>query len=134
MSSHALAQAVISALGGMSAAVHDTEAASLEEVPWVVVACGLPSVRHRSLAGRAVARDGYVRVTCVAGTGEGARLLGDEADAALEGARLVVPGWVLGPVRQLNVREPEADFQVELTNGRHPVTQIIEYRFTANRK
>ena len=133
MTSQALADAIRTALGDPGAPVIDTDVTGSRKLPWVVFSCGLPRVSERSVGYSVHARHGHVLVKCAAGTGEGARALGDAVDAALEGARLTVAGWHLGPVGLLNVREPSADYEVTTTDGVRPVVQVLEYRFTAVR-
>ena len=133
MTSQGLADAIKTALGTVGEPVYDTDATGAASLPWVVYSCGLPRVSERTLAHCPMARLGYVIVKCAAGTGEYVRTMGDAVDAALEGARLSVEGWTLGPVGLLNVREPSADYEVTTTDGVRPVVQVLEYRFTAVR-
>jgi len=133
VTSQGLADAIRTALGDPGAPVFDTDVTGSQALPWVVFSCGLPRVSERSLGHRPLARHGYVLVKCAAGTGQGARTLGDAVDDALEGARLNVAGWTLGAVGLLNVREPQADYEVTVTSGVRPVVQVLEYRFTAVR-
>lgn len=133
MTSQGLADAIETAIGDPGAPVFDTDVTGSQSLPWVVFSCGLPRVSERTLGHSPMARLGYVLVKCAAGTGQGARILGDAVDAALEGARLTVAGWTLGPLGLLNVREPQADYEVTTTAGIRPVVQVLEYRFTAVR-
>ena len=133
MSTQSLAQLVEDALGGLSAPVFDTDVVGSQGLPWIVFVTGLPSPSERALGRSVHARTGRVLVKCAAATGHGARLLGDEVDAALEGAQFTPAGWRLGPLELVNVREPSADYEVTTTTSNHPVVQILEYVFTAIR-
>ena len=133
MTSHGLAQAIETLLGNVGEPIFDTDVPGSQGLPWVVYSIGLPRVSERSVGHQPIARVARLMVKYVSGSAQYCRTMADAGDAALEGARLTVEGWTLGPLGLINTRDPQADYEVTTTAGARPVVAISEYVFTAVR-
>jgi len=102
--------------------------------PWVVVNLRLPDVVDRSMAGPVHASEALLRLTATAGTVQGVRMILDDL-LTLEGQRPVVEGWSCGPLRQVNIREPQVDRDYVFAGALlHPVYAVLEFAATVTRR
>ncbi|GIG27186.1 hypothetical protein [Cellulomonas denverensis] len=93
----------------------------------------LPAVLERSEGATPHGHEVRVRVTSVGRTPGAARDLASAAESALDRARPVADGWLLGPLLLENVRGPDEDPDVTFTNGARAIYAVSEFVVTASR-
>lgn len=102
-----------------------------DTMPWTVARVQIPNTLTRSMSGTRHAQRVRITVTIAGMTFTSVRVIFNNLDTLLEGARPITPGWSVSPLRRLNVRDLVEDESITLTNSnRHPVHTIVEYELT----
>lgn len=105
-----------------------------DALPWTVARIQIPNTLSRSLGGTRHAQRVRISVTIAGITFTSVRIVADNLDPLLEGARPIADGWSVSPLRRLNVRDIVEDDSITLTSAnRHPVYTVVEWELTAAR-
>lgn len=100
--------------------------------PWVVANLRLPQVRARSLGASVQNASAHLQLTIAAGTATGVLAIVDDL-MGIDGARVDVEGWSVGPLLVHNVRNPEVDRSVTFAGAvGHVVFTTLEVRCTVS--
>ena len=133
MSVKALAEAV-RALAPASPPRFDGWAPTSAPLPRLVMNQSVPDIDSRSEASTPHAQVGSVLLTLVAGTESGVLILCDNVLPAFEGARPVVAGWNVSPLRRVGPVRIYADEDVTITaSGAHPMVGKATFEYTVTR-
>ena len=100
--------------------------------PWTVARVQIPNTQSRSLARTRLARRVRVNVTVAGITYASVRVVCNNLDPRLQGARPSAAGWSTSPLDLVNAREIAEDESMTLTTAnRHPLFTVLEYELTA---
>ena len=103
-------------------------------LPWTVARIHIPHTLSRSMTGTRHAQRVRITTTITGLSYTSVRVIADNLDPILEGARPSAEGWSLSPIRRLNTRDIVEDDQMTFTgSNRHPVFTVIEWELTAAR-
>lgn len=102
--------------------------------PWTIARVNIPNTLTTSMTGTRHAQRVRVAVTIAGLSFTSVRVIMDQLDPTLEGARPIAPGWSVSPLRRLNVRDITEDESITLTSSnRSPVYTIVEWELTATK-
>lgn len=133
MSVRALADA-IRALAPATPPRFDGYAPSSAPIPRQILNQSVPDIDSRSEAGTPHAQVGSVLVTLVAATETGVLMLVDMVLPGFEGARPVVAGWSVSPLRRVGPVRIFADTDVPVTaTGLFPFVGKATFEYTVTR-
>ena len=102
-------------------------------LPWRSMRVSIPGVSERSEASPPQAFVVRVSLLISAATDAGVLRLADEATAALEGRRPVVPGWLCGPLLSRGSSQPYTTNATVQAANRRLVSVPLSFEFAASR-
>ena len=106
----------------------------LPKPPWLFVRFPAPDVLDRALSGDVHGLLVEGEVLCYHQDAYAARALADRTVAALDGSRLVLPGWQFGITTVTSVEGPGQDRDVKFAGGSHPQVVGIDFSFVASKE